>query len=208
MTFINLDFILDFGPKNILILLTGLSFINGLNLFPMSQLILIIGGLVVGLYDVNFFLVFGLLVVSNFVANYLLYFVAFRWGEETIRKILPIKTRTLDNDILVMDYFFDKYGSYVIFFGRNLPVLHSLVSIPAGLAKVPRLKFCVYTLLGICTWSLLFIGVGFLLGSNYEYFLDRFEFFGLLVALIVVGTIWYFFRFYWGSILRKAKKAA
>ena len=91
MSFINPDFILNLGTTNILILLIIFSFTNGLFLLPASQVILIIGGLIISLNNLNFFIVFAILVLSNFLGNYILYFISFKWGEKTARKILPIR---------------------------------------------------------------------------------------------------------------------
>jgi|TARA_Y100000310_G_scaffold139710_1_gene139054 membrane protein DedA with SNARE-associated domain len=206
MSFINPDFILNLGTTNILILLIIFSFTNGLFLLPASQVILIIGGLIISLNNLNFFIVFAILVLSNFLGNYILYFISFKWGEKTARKILPIRKKTLDNHILVINYLFKKYGSYIIFIGRNLLVLHSLVSIPAGVAKVSKRKYTLYTLLGISTWSLLFMWIGIILGNNYEYFLEKFNIIGSTITIIILIIIYYFFNVYMKKILILAKK--
>ena len=206
MVFINIDFIWNLGVSNILIILTFFSFTNGLFLIPASQVILIFGGLVVGKGSANFFFVFSILVLSNFIGNYLLYFISFKWGEAAARKILPLKKKTLDNNIIIINYLFHKYGHYIIFIGRNLPIVHSLVSIPAGVAKVPRRKFIIYTLLGICTWALIFMGIGIFLGNNYEYFVKQIGIATIILTIVMLGLTYCFFETYLKKILIKAKK--
>ena len=206
MVFINIDFIWNLGVSNILIILTFFSFTNGLFLFPASQVILIFGGLVIGKGGANFFFVFSILVLSNFAGNYLLYFISYKWGESAARKILPLKKKTLDNNILIINYLFHKYGSYIIFIGRNLPIIHSLVSIPAGIAKIPRKKFIIYTLLGISTWSLIFLGLGTFFGNNYEYFIKQIGIITIILAIMIIGGTFFFFETYLKQILIKAKK--
>lgn len=205
MAFINLDFIWTLGIVNILILLIVSSFTNGIILFPASQIILIFGGLLVGFKNVNFFFVFALLVLSNFLGNYLLYFISFKWGEDAARKILPMRKKTLDNHILILNYLFRKYGSSIIFIGRNIPIIHSLVSVPAGIAKVSKKTYTIYTLIGICTWTLIFMGVGMFFGNNYAYFVERINFYGSIITLASIGVVYYFFNVYMGKVLILAK---
>jgi len=206
MGLVSLDFIWELGLRNILIWLSVFSFSSGLVLFPSSQLILVAGGLVISFYEVSFFLVLILLVGFCFIGNCLLYFVAHRWGEEVVRKCLPIKRRSWNNDLLVMRYLFDRYGEAVIFIGRNLPVFHGLVSPSAGIVGVSKRKYFLYTFLGLCTWSILFIGVGVFFGTNYEYFLEKFQtFVVVVVVLFLFGGMWCFSRFYLTRVLVRAK---
>ena len=200
MTFINLDFIWNLGTTNILSILTIFSFTNGLVLFPASQAILIFGGLLMGKSNLSFLFIFVSLVLSNFVGNYLLYFIAFNWGEETARKILPVRKKTLDKHLKIVHYLFEKHGPLIIFVGRNLPVLHSLVSIPAGVAKVPKKTFTIYTILGIMVWSLIFMGIGIYFGNNYEAFVRQFEMITLMISVVLLGGTYCFCKMYLDKI--------
>lgn len=206
MNFINLDFIWNFGTVNIMTFLTFFSFTNGIILLPASQVILIFGGLLIGKSNLSFLLIFTILVTSNFVGNYLLYFVAFNWGEKAARKALPIKKKTLDDNIIIMNYLFKKYGPQIIFFGRNLPVIHSLVSVPAGVAKVPKKIYAIYTLLGIAAWSLFFMGIGVYLDNNYSHFTKQFETIAIIVTIALLWGICLFYKNYMNHILVLAKK--
>jgi len=95
MAILNLDFILNFNTIDILVFLIIFSFTNGFILLPASQAILIMGGLLVSMKGINFYLVFSLLTISNFSENYLLYFLSYYWGEDTARKILPMRKKHL-----------------------------------------------------------------------------------------------------------------
>src|SRR5436305_11520994 len=64
------------------------------------------------------------------------------------------------------DQFFQKWGSATAFFSRLLPVVRTYISLPAGIAKMPFAKFCIYTLLGSLPWCFLLAYVGTIIGGN------------------------------------------
>jgi membrane protein DedA with SNARE-associated domain len=65
------------------------------------------------------------------------------------------------------DEWFDRYGGVVVLFGRMVPGVRSLVSIPAGLSEMPLGRFILLTALGSCVWNVLLISVGRLLEENW-----------------------------------------
>ena len=62
---------------------------------------------------------------------------------------------------------FDRYGYALIFFGRMVPGIRSLISIPAGMNRMPLLPFLALTFVGSFLWSGLLAGAGFWLGANF-----------------------------------------
>ncbi len=72
------------------------------------------------------------------------------------------------NDVVNAQTWFDKYGKSVIFFGRMIPAIRSLISIPAGMARMPMTPFLVLTTLGSAIWTTLLAYAGYILGANYE----------------------------------------
>ena len=61
---------------------------------------------------------------------------------------------------------FEKYGDKIILFGRMVPVMRELVSIPAGILKMKPLKFMFYTFIGSCIWSISVILAGYYFGAS------------------------------------------
>jgi membrane protein DedA with SNARE-associated domain len=89
---------------------------------------------------------------------------------------------------------FNRHGRLVIFFGRCIPLVRTLISVPAGLTRMPLPLFLVSTAAGTALWSTLLIGVGRALGDNYEsalVYFDRFD----TVALGAIGVLVVFFVF-------------
>jgi len=71
------------------------------------------------------------------------------------------------NDLLKSDNWFNKYGVYACFIGRNFPIVRTLISIPVGIYKLNFLKFLIYTTLGSIPWTFAFVYVGYQLGNNW-----------------------------------------
>ena len=109
-----------------------------------------------------------------------------RWGGS-----LGISTADLDQ----VDRFFARHGDKAAFFGRLVPVVRSLVSFGAGVGRMPLGRFTLFTFLGSLPWTLLLVGAGALLGSNWTQIggvLKRFEYAALaVVAAIVLAWIWF-----------------
>ncbi|MFZ2843116.1 DedA family protein [Psychrobacter sp.] len=95
------------------------------------------------------------------------------------------------DDILASSRWFDKYGKKAIFFGRMVPGIRSLISVPAGMNKMPILPFIVLTALGSSIWITVLTIAGYHFGNNYEVIetvlAPYSKIFLVLALLIVVG---------------------
>lgn len=129
----------------------------------------------------------GLLLVTSTLGSYLgaltLYLLADRLGQERAIDVmarLPLVDR--HGFERATDWFTD-HGRRSIFFGRLVPGVRSLVSLPAGAVHMPLARFTVFTVAGSALWNGLLIGLGWVLGSRYE-LVDRYS----SVLDWVVGT--------------------
>jgi membrane protein DedA with SNARE-associated domain len=91
--------------------------------------------------------------------------------------------------------FFDKYGSVTVFLARLLPVVRTFIAFPAGIAKMPLVRFHVYTFLGSWPWCFALAYVGMKLGQGWETD-PRFkavfhEFHTVIVVLLLAGIAWF-----------------
>ncbi|MEA3345642.1 MAG: DedA family protein [Chloroflexota bacterium] len=90
---------------------------------------------------------------------------------------------------------FNRYGEPTIFFARLMPIVRSLISVPAGLARMSLLRFLAFTALGTGLWSLFLSGAGRMLGANWSRvtgFVSRYQ--DVVVGLIVVAVLLFFAR--------------
>ena len=108
-----------------------------------------------------------------------------RWG-----RFLRITPDDLDRT----DAFFARHGNKAAFFGRLIPVVRSLVSFAAGIARMPLLPFIVFTALGSLPFTFVLVFAGTQLGANWASIGDvikRFEYAILaLLAIAIVGFVW------------------
>ena len=72
------------------------------------------------------------------------------------------------HDLDLADRWFHRYGQWTVFLARLLPVIRTFISLPAGIARMPIVKFTIYTFLGSFLWSVGLAYGGYLLGENWE----------------------------------------
>lgn len=139
------------------------------NLFPPipSEVVLPLAGFLVGRGDLAFA---GAVLAATFgsVAGALILYCMGRWGGRALilryGKWLRVDAKGLDR----AEGWFRSYGDAVVLGGRVVPVARSVVSIPAGLSKMPLLRFTVLTTIGSAVWNTVLIGGGYLLGANWD----------------------------------------
>src|SRR5699024_2397988 len=111
-----------------------------------------------------------------------------KWG-----KILHFKMEHLEK----AQRFFERHGSSTAFWGRFLPVVRSLISVPAGMAKFPIKRFLIFTAGGSLIWNAVLIVVGRLAGASWERFsvlLEKSSFVLLAVVILIGGSGYLIYR--------------
>ena len=86
---------------------------------------------------------------------------------------------------------FEEHGGKIVLLGRCIPFIRSVVSIPAGIARMPLPRFLTLTAIGSGVWNALFIGLGWLLGENWgevQAWLGPISY--VVIGLVVVGLVW------------------
>lgn len=104
-----------------------------------------------------------------------LYYIG-RWADEPlIRRFLRRYGRYLlmpESDLDRALDFFNRYGPPIVFFGRLIPIVRSLISIPAGMHRMPLGSFLLFTALGSTIWTTFLAVAGLFLGANWQRILD------------------------------------
>ncbi len=139
--------------------------------------------------------------LGSVVGAWVFYGLGAWFGEERIRllvrrfgKYLLLKETDFDRAL----QFFNRYRSYVIFFGRFIPIIRSLISIPAGIARMNPLVFTAFTAAGTAVWSFVLTYAGRLLGENWPViseFIKKYEkgveiVLVLLVVIFIISRLW------------------
>ncbi|AGN35784.1 DedA family protein [Bacillus paralicheniformis] len=107
-------------------------------------------------------------VIGGTIAQLFLYWIGYYGGRPFLYKYgkyLLIQK----HHIQTAEKWFEKYGGGVVFSARFIPVVRHAISIPAGIAKMPILKFTGLTVLAIIPWSILFVYLGIQLGSRWDH---------------------------------------
>ena len=102
------------------------------------------------------------------------------------------------------DRFFTRWGYLAVFAARMLPVVRTFIALPAGIARMPRLRFHIYTFLGSWPWCFLLAWFGMKMGENWRQlgkYLHKFDV--VIVVLLAAGIVW-FVRSHWKNRLRTA----
>ncbi|TYV61551.1 DedA family protein [Listeria monocytogenes] len=173
------------------------------NLFPPipSEIILTFGGFMTTVTSLNVVMVIIVATLGSVVGAILLYKVAFYFGKERLTKIVLKYGRILrlkEADIERAESFFLKYGSWAVFLCRMIPLIRSLISIPAGMTKMKMSRFLILTTAGSLLWNTVLIGLGAMLGESWSeivVFMDSFStiIYSIIAILVVVG-LGFFFR--------------
>ncbi|EMK5572932.1 DedA family protein [Listeria monocytogenes] len=173
------------------------------NLFPPipSEIILTVGGFMTTVTSLNVVMVIIVATLGSVVGAILLYKVASYFGKERLTKIVLKYGRILrlkESDIERAESFFLKYGSWAVFLCRMIPLIRSLISIPAGMTKMKMSRFLILTTAGSLLWNTVLIGLGAVLGESWNeivVFMDSFStiIYSVIAILVVVG-LGFFFR--------------
>ena len=99
------------------------------------------------------------------------------------------------HDMDLADRWFNRHGDITIFVGRLLPVVRTFIAFPAGVSRMPLVKFVTYTFVGSLIWCWGLAWVGMRLGQNWESLAGWFHRFDALVLiLILLGAAWWIWR--------------
>ena len=136
--------------------------------------------------------------VGSLVAAAVLYWVGYKFNHDSIfrcvdkyGKYLFIKTE----DVKTALAWFEQYGHRIVFFGRMIPAVRSLISIPAGMSRMPFWKFMLYSSLGTVIWTTFLACVGYYFGENQALMHEIFSRVGyVIIAIVIVVMIWILYR--------------
>lgn len=136
-----------------------------------SEVIMGLGGIAVARGDMAFvpLLLWG--TAGTTAGNLFWYEVGRRMGIARFRPFVDRHARWLTmewQDVERLDRFFHKHGHWVLFVFRFMPTFRTLISLPAGMARMPLWKFLAFTFAGSAIWNAMLAAAGVLLGSRFQ----------------------------------------
>ncbi|MFE9206794.1 DedA family protein [Micromonospora sp. NPDC007230] len=155
-----------------------------------SEIVLAMAGYLCAEGRFNVVLIVLAATAGSLLGAVLLYWLGAALGEERLKRWLDHVPLVDRDDLEKADRWFERYGRWAVLVGRLVPVVRSLVSVPAGANRLPLGEFLLLTTLGSGVWNALIVGLGFALGSRWEQ-VDRysnwfnyaiFAVFGIMIA--------------------------
>ena len=134
---------------------------------------------------------------GNVAGSYLAWAVGRYGGQPALRRWgrrLRLREHDLDRAIA----WFDRHGNKAVLIGRVLPVVRTFISLPAGIAGMPALRFGVYTTIGSIPWTAALAAAGYAVGKNWESVVNAFHgptyIVAGVVAVAIVFAVWRYVR--------------
>jgi membrane protein DedA with SNARE-associated domain len=163
------------------------------NLFPPipSELVMPFAGFLAADGKLNLVAAIVAGTIGSVTGALILYYLGWWANEPIIRRFMRRYGRYVfmpESDLDRALSFFDRYGQSIVFFGRLIPIVRSLISVPAGMHRMPLSKFLLFTTLGSSIWTTVLTLAGLFLGANWERILDftkQYERLTLVIIAIV-----------------------
>jgi len=142
------------------------------NLFPPipSEIVLPFGGFLTSYSNLTVIGVITAATLGSVIGAMILYSVGLLMDVSRLEKLVDHFGHILrikKEDVHKADAWFDKYGSWTVFFCRMVPLIRSLISIPAGMSNMNFYKFLFLTTAGTLIWNVILICIGVTLGENW-----------------------------------------
>ena len=135
---------------------------------------------------------------GNVAGSYIAWAAGRYGGQPAVRK-WGKRFRLREHDLDRAITWFDRHGGKAVLIGRMLPVVRTFISLPAGIAGMPPVRFGVYTTIGCLPWTTALAVAGYAVGANWESIVSAFHgpsylIAGIVLTAIVLGTWRYYAR--------------
>lgn len=132
-----------------------------------SEVVLPFAGYFVSMGQLDFGLTIIVATIAAITGSLIDYYIGYK-GVHILAKRKIIGAVFSMDQITIATKWFNKYGSFMVFIGRLVPVFRTLISFPAGAVKMPIGKFVAFTTLGCLVWNALLVYLGCFLGTNWN----------------------------------------
>ncbi|MBB3104923.1 DedA family protein [Azomonas macrocytogenes] len=166
------------------------------NLFPPipSEVIMPLAGFSAANGDLHIILVILSGTFGSVLGALPWYYAGVYFGEERMLRLAKRYGRWMTiscDDVSNASSWFSKHGRKAVFFGRMIPAIRTLISVPAGIARMPFLPFLAYSALGSMLWTSLLTILGYILHTEYAKVADYVDPFSKIVLGTIIGIYIY-----------------
>ncbi|TRZ71245.1 MAG: DedA family protein [Actinobacteria bacterium] len=143
------------------------------NLFPPipSEIVLPFAGFVAQRGDASVVVMILAATIGSVVGALILYYISWVIGPDRLRQFVVRFGKWFgikESDLTRAEEWFDRRSTTAVLVGRCVPLIRSIVSIPAGFRRMKLVPFAVYTFIGSAVWNIVLIGAGAILGDNWD----------------------------------------
>jgi membrane protein DedA with SNARE-associated domain len=133
-----------------------------------SEVVLPLAGFLAGAGRMSFVSVCLWATAGSLVGALMLYWLGAALGAARLRRLADRIPLMDGRDVERAEAWMRRHGVWAVLLGRMVPGVRSLVSIPAGVQRMPLWLFSVLTVIGSAIWNVLFVGLGYLLGDRWK----------------------------------------
>ena len=145
----------------------GLMVLEASSLPVPSEVVLPFSGYLVSTGQLNFWETVLVATTAAIIGSLIDYYIGLKGVEALAKRRVLGRVLFSKDQLALASKWFDKYGAVIIFLARLIPGIRTLISFPAGAAKMSVPKFLVFTVAGCLLWNSILIYVGYYLGSNW-----------------------------------------
>ena len=174
-----------------------------------SQIILPFSGFVASRGSLNIVLVIITVGIGAYLGTLPFYFIGL-WGEDFVQKFLKKYGKYIfisEEDLEKGNKAFEKHGEWIVFFGRFIPLIRTVISFPAGVAKMKFSTFSLYTIVGSLIFGAVSCLAGYFMGENWPVvstYIAQYE--NVVLSLLSIALLIYIWRGMRGVIKKSKSK--
>lgn len=164
------------------------------NLFPPipSEIVLPFAGFVAQRGDASVVVMILAATIGSVVGALILYYISWVIGPDRLRQFVVRFGKWFgvkESDLTRAEEWFDRRSTTAVLVGRCVPLIRSIVSIPAGFRRMKLVPFTLYTFIGSAVWNIVLIGAGAILGDNWDVVGDYVGIFQYVVIAAIVAVL-------------------
>jgi len=164
-----------------------------------SEIIMPLGGFFVYQQKLNFYILIFWGLLGTILGSLPWYYLGRLVNEKRLSNFLDRKGKYIgitSDDLAKSKRWFDKYGVSLVFWGRLVPGIRTLISVPAGMELMSLKTFLIWTTFGSLIWVALLSYAGFLFGENYpliETYIDQFKY--IVKPILILIFVYFLVKF-------------
>ncbi len=173
-----------------------LLFLNGAILTPSSELSLAVVGLYASTQAWLYIPAVFVTTAGNMIGFILLFQISRRYSDSITDFLKLSRFHYIKHMNRKAIQGFQKHGHLYVLYGRYIPNVRSVITIPAGFSDMPLSRFVLYSLFGSLSWSLVWVSVGFFLGPHLLNIIETHKLFAALLLVLTIAAVFVHRHFY------------